>query len=118
MLLALLLNIAANLFAHRVRLALFASCRIVPLAFQRALAMAFASRGFEPAALAARHAALKAFVTAGFTSVAQASKRVSFFSASGQQSVVVAPNRAVNRTPNCCAVGFPPLRFGAGYFQR
>lgn len=28
------------------------------------------------------------------------------------------PNPAVNRTPNSYAVGFPPLRSGAGYFQR
>ena len=27
-------------------------------------------------------------------------------------------NPSVNRTPNSCAVGFPPLRSGAGYFQR
>ncbi|MBB4013083.1 hypothetical protein GGR36_002429 [Niveibacterium umoris] len=27
-------------------------------------------------------------------------------------------NKSVNGTPKCCAVWFPPLRFGAGYFQR
>ena len=36
----------------------------------------------------------------------------------GFSAIAASFNPAVNRTPNSSAVGFPPRRAGAGYFQR